>query len=159
MPAKRVNPNRVRLNRSYSVAELAVCCDVHRNTVRNRRDAGLEPNDGRKPLLFQGATVRTFLAKLNCDRKRPCQPGTMYCLKCRQPREPAPGAIVYRPQRPASGNLSALCGDCGTIMNRSARWADIARILPGRRVQFAQGQASLTGRRSPSPNCDSEPKG
>jgi hypothetical protein len=29
MPARRVNPNRVKMHRSYSVDELARCLDVH----------------------------------------------------------------------------------------------------------------------------------
>ncbi len=54
MPEKRVNPNRVRLHRSYSVAELADCCGVHRNTVRNWRDKGLEPIDAQDGVPGRG---------------------------------------------------------------------------------------------------------
>ena len=45
MPARRANPNRVKQHRSYSVDELACCCDVHKNTVRNWQRDGLKPID------------------------------------------------------------------------------------------------------------------
>ena len=108
MPARRVNPNRVKLHRSYSVGELATCCGVHKNTVRNWRSEGLDPIDASRPALFQGETVRAFLGRRNASRKRPCPPDTLYCLRCRGPRRPALGMVEYRPLRPTSGDLCDL---------------------------------------------------
>lgn len=159
MPSRRVNPNRVKLHLSYSVAELAACLDLHKNTVRHWQAHGLEPVDQRKPYLFHGATVREFLAKRNASRKCPCSPGTLYCTRCRQPRPPAMGMVDYVPRRPDSGNLRALCASCGAMMNRAVRKADIARIMPGCAVQFTQGQPSLIGQTPTSLNCDSERRG
>jgi len=159
MPVRRANPNRVKQHRSYSVDELARCCDVHKNTVRNWQVKGLEPIDKRRPLLFHGATVRGFLANRNSSRKQPCSPGMLYCLRCRSPRRPALGMVDFVPMRTGSGNLRALCERCETIMHRRAREVDIARIMPGCTVQFAQGQPSLIGQTAPSPNCDSERQG
>ena len=159
MPEKRVNPNQVRLHRSYSVAELADCCGVHRNTVRNWRDKGLEPIDADRPTLFQGAIVRAFIARINTSRKSPCVPGTLYCFRCRQPREPAMGMVDYLPLRATSGDLRAICAHCEAIMHRRVRLAEINRTMPGCQVQTAEGQPSLNGRTSPSLNCDSDKKG
>jgi hypothetical protein len=156
MPIRRVNPNRVKLHRSYSVSELATCLDVHKNTVRHWQAQGLEPVESRKPYLFHGATTREFLAKRNASRKCPCAPGTLYCLRCRQPRQPALGMVDYLPLRADSGNLRAICACCEAIMHRRVRKADIARIMPNCAVQFAEGQPSLSGQPRPSPDCDSE---
>lgn len=41
MPARRVNPYRVKLHRLYDVRELAECLGVHKNTVRHWQDDGL----------------------------------------------------------------------------------------------------------------------
>ena len=49
MPARRVDPRRIKLNRSYEVAELAACCGVHKNTVRHWQRAGLKPLDDKRP--------------------------------------------------------------------------------------------------------------
>jgi hypothetical protein len=159
MPARRVNPNRVKLHRSYSVEELARCCDVHKNTVRHWQEQGLEPIDKRRPVLFQGATVRTFLSNRNASRKRPCPPGTLYCFRCREPRAPALGMVDFVPVRPGSGNLRAFCECCETMMHRRVREGDVARIMPGCAVQMAQAQPSLTGRTRPSLNCDFNKRG
>ena len=159
MPSRRVNPNRVKLHRSYSVAELATCLSVHKNTVRHWQANGLEPVEPRKPYLFHGATAREFLAKRNASRKRPCPPGTLYCLRCRQPRPPALGMVDYLPLRADSGNLRAICATCEAIMHRRVRKADIAGIIPNCAVQFTQGQPSLSGQTPASLNCEPEREG
>ena len=159
MPSRRINPNRVKLHRSYSVAELAACLDVHKNTVRHWQAHGLEPVEPRKPYLFHGATTREFLAKRNASRKRPCPPGTLYCFRCRAPRKPALGMVELAQITPASGNLRALCECCEAIMHRRVRKADIARILPGCPIQLAQGQLRLSGQTPASLNCESKRQG
>ena len=156
MPARRVNPYRIKLHRSYSAGELAACCGVHKNTVRHWQAKGLEPIDKCRPTLFQGSTARTFLLQRRASRKRPCQPGTLYCFRCREPRRPALGMIEYVPITPTSGNLRAMCEACEAIMHRRTRLADIGKVMPGQSVQITQGQPSLSGRAAPSLNCDSE---
>jgi len=136
VPARGASPNKVKLHHSYSIAELAICCGVHKNTVRNWQGQGLEPIDKARPILFQGATVRAFLAKQRASRKRPCQPGTIYCLRCRTPRQPALGMVDFVPITLTSGNLRAICGTCEAIIHRRARHADLARIMPGCTVQI-----------------------
>lgn len=159
MPARRANPNRVKQHRSYSVDELARCYEVHKNTVRNWQRDGLKPIDNARPILFQGAAVRDFLTTRNSIRKTPCPPGTLYCFHCRSPRAPALGMVDYVPMRPGGGNLRALCECCETIMHRRVREADIAAIMPGCTVQFAQDQPSLSGQTAPSLNCDFKRQG
>lgn len=159
MPSRRVNPNRVKLHRSYSVAELAACLGVHKNTVRHWQAHGLAPVEPRKPYLFHGATTREFLAKRKASRKRPCLPGTLFCMGCHRSRPPALGMIDYVPLRPSSGNLQAICPTCGAVMNRAIRKADIARMMPGCAFQITEGQPSLIGQPPPSLNCDSERQG
>ena len=138
MPARRVNPNTVKLHRSYSARELATCCGVHKNTIRHWQDAGLTPLDKSRPLIFHGETVRQFLAFRNASRKRPCRPGTFYCLRCREPRAPALGMVEYVEAKPGTGNLQALCEACGATMNRRARQVALVAVMPGIAVQIRQ---------------------
>jgi hypothetical protein len=149
----------VKLNLSYSVDELARCLDVHKNTVRHWQAKGLEPIDKSRPVLFHGPTVRTFLTSRNSGRKQPCPPGTLYCFRCRLPRAPARNIVDFVAMRPGNGNLRAPCQCCETIMHRRARAADIATIMPGYTVQFAQGQPSLSRQTAPSLNCDFKTQG
>jgi len=43
MPAKRINPNRVKVHYSYTATELAKRLGVHKNTIRNWTRNGLRP--------------------------------------------------------------------------------------------------------------------
>ena len=153
---RRANPHHIKVNFSYTVEEIAVRLGVHKNTVRHWQSKGLAPVDDRRPALFHGASVRAFLIGQRNGRKRPCAPGTMYCLRCREPREPALGMVDYVELQPGSGNLRALCARCGAIMYRRARKDALAAIMPGVDVQFVQAPQRLTGSSEPSLNCDFE---
>ncbi|MGI8943177.1 MAG: hypothetical protein ACR2FJ_02890 [Qipengyuania sp.] len=156
MAGRRVNPHLIKLHRTYSVPELAACLAVHKNTVRHWQRDGLKPIDARRPVLFQGATIRTFLFNRNASRKRPCPPGTFYCFRCREPRPPALGMIEYLALTAVSGNLRAICATCETMMHRRARYASLSAIMPGLEVQTGQALPRLKGSPSPSLNCDVE---
>lgn len=156
MPARRANPYGVKQHRTYTAGELATCLGVHKNTVRNWQREGLEPVEARRPLLFHGETVRAFLLKRGAARKRPCPPGTLYCLRCRQPRAPHPGTVEFVPMEPRGGSLRAVCGCCGLTMHRRTRETDVARQMPGCEVQYPRGHPSLIGTGDPSLNCDLE---
>lgn len=154
MHSRRANPQRVKLHRIYSAVELATCCGVHKNTVRHWQAGGLEPVSKGRPTLFDGATVRDFLAKRKASRKRPCPAGTLYCFKCRQPRAPAMGMVEATRQNAITGNLSALCEACGTLMHRRTRLSAIAAIMPNLAVQIREAGPRIAERTDPSLNCD-----
>ena len=156
MAKRRVNPNVVKLNRTYDLTQLASCCGVHKNTVLNWRDAGLEPIDTSKPILFHGSVVRQILKTRNAKRKRPCGPGKLYCFRCREPRPPAFGLVEYLALTARSGNLKAFCKTCETVMHRKVGRADLEAKMPGIEVQFSDRQLRLIGSPSPSLNCDPE---
>jgi hypothetical protein len=156
MAKRRVNPNSVKLNRTYDASQLAACCGVHKNTVLNWREAGLEPIDTSKPIVFHGSVVREFLKKRNAQRKRPCGPGMLYCFRCREPRAPALGLVEYVPLTAKLGNLKAFCGTCETVMHRKARRSGLATTMPGIDIQFAEASLRLIGSPSSSLNCVSE---
>lgn len=154
MPARRVNPYRLKLHRSYSVQELADCLQVHTHTVRNWQGKGLKPIDGNRPTLFDGSSTRAFLLESQTSQKRPCPPGTIYCFKCRAPQPPALGMVEFIPGKGTTGNLTALCDTCGTVMHRRANEAKISAIMPRLAVQIRQAHSRLIERTSASLNCD-----
>ena len=154
MPARKGNPQRVKQHRTYSAAELATCCGVHKNTVRHWQANGLQPVSTGRPTLFAGGMVRAFLTKRNASRKRPSQPGMIFCVKCRQNRAPAMGMIEATRQNATTGNLRALCEVCGSIMNRRTRLAAIPAIMPNLDVQIREAGPRLCERTVPSLNCD-----
>ena len=156
MGKRRVNPNVVKLNRNYDTGQLAICCGVHKNTVLNWREAGLEPIDNSKPILFHGSVVREFLRQRNAKRKKPCGPGRLYCFSCREPRRPALGFAEYSAVTAIVGNLKAFCERCETVMHRKICRAELEAKMPGVEVQKMDRQLRLIGSPSLSLNCDPE---
>ena len=138
-PARASIPTVIKMHRSYSVGELAAVCGVHKNTVRHWQRQGLEPIDDGRPVLFQGAAVRDFLAERNASRKRPCPPGTLYCFRCREPRPPALGMVDYRPDHGSGQRQPARA--VRELRERSCtarvRETEIAQAMPGCTVQFS----------------------
>ena len=156
MAERRINPNAIKLHRTYDVSELAACCRVHKNTVLHWRKNGLVSIDDSRPILFLGLVVREFLKRRNSNRKQPCDPGKFYCFRCRQPRPPALNFAEYVAATAKSGNVRAFCEQCETIMHRRVSLAALGAAMPGVQVQFAEGPLGLIGSRPASLNCDSE---
>jgi hypothetical protein len=79
----------------------------------------------------------------------------MYCLKCRSPKQPAAGMVDYLPINDTSGNLRALCPDCGKFMHRRASLAKLNIVGAGLDIAFPQAVSRI--RESPVAclNCDS----
>ena len=154
MPARRVDPRRIKLHRSYTVDDVVRALDVHPNTVRHWIAQGLPAFASKRPVLIEGRDLRAFLQNRRDRAKRPCSPGTIFCLKCRVPRRPALGMVDFIAHSAAGGNLKALCETCGTVMHQAVARAAIALKMPGIEVQFTGAQPRLEGS-APSPlYCD-----
>lgn len=144
MPGRPAKPkrrkSRVSAYLNFDVFEAATALSVTRETVRRwiKRDA-LRTVDAKRPLLIAGADLNAFLKARREAQKRRCQPGEIYCLKCRDSRRPVPGMIDYLPNGRSAGNLQAICGQCGTIMNRRCAQSRIAAVLPNLDVTIRQG--------------------
>lgn len=104
----RINPRRAKLHRSYTAFELADLLGVHKNTVRHWIKDGLPVLDGVRPILILGGEFQAWWGRRRKAAKRPCQPGQMYCLKCRKPKAPALGMVEYAATNAGTGNLTAL---------------------------------------------------
>lgn len=157
--SRRIDSRRIKLHHSYTVEEAARALRVHKNTVRGWRAKNLKPIDNRKPILFAGKDLRAFLDRMKVGRKQPSPKGHFYCFRCRASRRPAMGMVDYVPITPVSGNLKALCAECGTLMHRRTRQADVEAVMPGIAVQFPGATPRLSETVSPSLNCDFERKG
>src|SRR5205814_10484186 len=108
------NPRLVKIHFSYTVEEIARILKLHKNTVRNWvKQEGLATIDNQRPTLIHGGDLVRFLQARRKGGKQPCPPGHMYCVKCRSPRRPAGAMADYLPIISTSGNLRALCPECG----------------------------------------------
>lgn len=154
MPARRINPRLIKLHRPYSVEEASRALSAHKNTVRSWIKDGLPTVDRSRPVLILGHELRAYLEGKRKSAKRPCPPGTLYCLKCRLPRAPALSMVEATRQNATTANLSALCDDCGTMMYRRTRLDAIGAIMPNLDVQVREGRPRICERPEPSLNCD-----
>lgn len=151
---KRINPRRAKLHRSYDVGQLADVLGVHKGTVRNWLKAGLPAADGSRPILIHGDEFQAWWAEKRKAAKCPCKPGQLYCFKCRDPRRPAEGMVDYTAKNAISGDLTAMCETCGTIMHRRAQLASLSSIFPNLEVRHTVADPRIRERASPSLNCD-----
>ncbi len=154
MPSRRPNPGLAKIHRNYTLGEIATLYGVHCNTVRAWIARGLPTVDERRPVLVLGSHLAAFLHARRVANKRPCRPGEIYCLRCREPRRPAHGAVRYRPLTPTLGNLVGLCGCCGAGLNRRVSLAKLQQVLGDLRVTLPLAQERIDDSPQPTLNSD-----
>ena len=112
------NPNRVKLNRSYTFEELAAVLGVHKNTVASWVKNGLPCLKERRPFLIMGAEARAYLQQQRKAKKQQCKPDELFCMRCKMPARPAENFVEYIPLSATKGRLTGFCGRCESVMNK-----------------------------------------
>jgi hypothetical protein len=153
---KRLNPRRVKIHRSYTVEEAAMLFRIHKNTVRTWLKSGLQPIDSRRPILILGRQLASFLHARREYMRQRCRPGQLYCFRCRAPRASAAQKADYLPITTSSGNLRAICSECGTRMYRRVSLRRLATAVGDLQVLLPQAQQRIVEGLEPSVNCDLE---
>lgn len=153
MGCKRLNPMRAKIHRTYTVEETARLYGVHRRTVRNWIAEGLLVLRAQKPHLIPGRDLKDFLKSRRQSARRPCRPGELFCLRCRQPRPPDGDMLDYLPITPTLGNFRGICPACETFMHRRVSRAKIDAVSGLCAVAYPQGQERLAGSSAPSLDC------
>lgn len=154
MSKRHPNPRLAKIHRNYTVEEVAVVFGVHRNTVREWVKRGLPTNDNRRPMLILGAALREFLSARRTKNKRTCQPGEMYCMRCRAPRVPAGNMADYEADTATLGNLVAICSTCDAMMYRRVSLAKLEHVRGN--LEITQPQALPHINESAPPSVNSE---
>jgi len=126
--AKVINPNLCRINRSYSVEEIATLYDVHKNCVRGWIKKGLSVCDDLKPILILGVDLKAFLKAKRVQNKSTCKTNELYCFKCRAPRKPEVSTIEFKHETTTKGRVIARCSTCHSKMNKYVKLANLAQI-------------------------------
>jgi hypothetical protein len=155
---RRIDPRRAKLNRTYTVEEVARLFGCHRNTVRAWLGTGLKPIDAQRPLLIRGDELRRFHSKRRAERKRPTPPGMIHCLRCREPQRPAGGMADYIPRSHTFGDLVGICPKCDTMLYRRVNFEKLGAVSTGLEVTRTEAGGRIGQRKEPSVNHDSKPK-
>jgi AraC-like DNA-binding protein len=153
---KRFNPRRVKVHRSYTVEEVARLFGAHKNTVRNWLKEGLPKVDDRRPILVLGRQLVTFVHERRRHRRQRCAAGELFCFKCRKPRRALAGTAEYLPLSPGSGNLRAVCIQCGTRLYRRVSLRRLAATAGNLQVALPQAQQRIVEGAEPCVGCDLE---
>ncbi|MDP2323805.1 MAG: helix-turn-helix domain-containing protein [Gammaproteobacteria bacterium] len=148
------NPRRVKIHRSYSVEEVARLLDVHKNTVREWRRRGLPTMDEQRPLLILGRDLAAYLVQRRRANKRPCQPGEIYCVRCRKPQRPAGDMADYLPLSATGGNLEGICPACDSMIYRRVSYAGLKAVRGDLAVSLAGVLERIDESSKPSVNSD-----
>lgn len=154
MTQRLPDPRRAKIHRSYTVEEVAQLYRVHRNTVRQWIKQGLPVCDNRRPVLILGNHLAAFLTRKRAQNKRPCKPGEIYCVRCRNPQRPALGMADYEPITCTGGNLLGLCPKCSAMMYRRVNRAMLSTAAGNLEVRFTRGKERIDESDRPSVNSD-----
>lgn len=146
---------RISLVKCYAVLEVSMLLGVSVGTVRTWIRKGLPVLEARKPFLIPGDGLKAWLKARAKARKHNCQPDELYCCRCRSPQKARPGSVEITPRNAKTVAIRALCGSCGTKINRAgslARFAEIKAAFVSNTVV----QVSLAGCETPAVNQHSE---
>jgi len=139
------NHRLVKIHRNYTVEEIAKLFDIHKNTVRRWVKEGLATIDEKCPILILGHALVAFLQTRRAKNKQPCKPGELYCVRCRAPRMPAGNMADYAPVTEKFGNLTAICPECDSLMNRRISVAKIGEFHGKVEISFPEALKRIDG--------------
>lgn len=153
---KQRHPNHrlVKIHRSYTVEEIAEMFGIHKNTVREWVKAGLATSDTKRPMLILGCDLIAFLQARRGKNKQKCKPGEIYCVRCRAPKFPAEDMAEYTPVTEKFGNLTAICPDCSSIMNRRVNLINLELVREKIDISYPQALRHIIESNKPSVNSD-----
>ncbi len=154
MSKRHPNPRLAKIHRNYTVEEVAGVFGVHRNTVREWVKRGLPTSDDRRPMLILGGDLMAFLRARRVKNKHTCQPGEMYCVRCRAPRAPAGDMADYLPVTATLGNLIAICSACEAMMYRRVSLAKLQQVRGNLDITLLQALPHIDESAEPSVNSD-----
>jgi hypothetical protein len=154
MRKRRPNYRQVKIHRSYTVEEAARLFGTHKNTVRAWVKAGLPTCDGKRPILILGCELAGYLKARRTKNKRPCQPGEIYCVRCRAPKRPAGDMAEYLPITESLGNLEGICPDCDGMIYRRASVAKLAQIRGKLDIRFTEAERRVIDSGCPTVESD-----
>ena len=126
--SKRFNPNRIKINSSYTVKDISEVLGVNPKTVRNWIRVGLPVIDDKRPLLIQGADLKLYLKQKYKTYLHNCELNQMFCMKCKEPKEPNVESIHFIAKPAGMARMTGCCGECGIRSNKFVSWRDVNQI-------------------------------
>ena len=121
------NPNKVKINRSYSYEELAAVYGVHKNTVAIWVNNGLPCLKDMRPYLILGVDAKQYLQRRRQAKKQKCQSNEFFCMRCKKPTRTAENFVEYLPLTATKGRLSGFCFTCEGVVNKFIAYTSLEK--------------------------------
>lgn len=154
MAKRHPNHRLAKIHRNYTVEEIASLFGIHRNTVREWVKRGLPTSDDKRPMLILGRDLSAFLQARRAKNKRPCQPGEIYCVRCRAPKPPAGDMADYQAMTETLGNLIGICPSCESMMFRRVNLSKLGLVRGKLDITMPQALSHIDESTQPSVNSD-----
>lgn len=122
--SRRHDLRRLKKHQAYTAPELAAVLRVNIATVRRWSMEGLRPIERRRPFLFLGEQVATWLAA-RVKPHRSLAPGELLCVRCNAPRLPRNYTLTLIPRSATTMDFHGHCEVCGLASFRRVRIAEI----------------------------------
>ena len=105
-------------------------------------------------MFIHGSDLVDFLQKRRAKNKRKCQPGEIYCLRCRAPQKPAGDMAECEVSTATLGNLSGICPNCNSMMYRRVNLGKLELVRGKLEVTMKQAQSHIGESSGVSVNSD-----
>lgn len=151
MARHQLDRRKIKGKRNYTVEEAARVIGATKGTVRRWLARGLPAIRDRKPFLILGADLADFMVAKTRSKGR-CPSGTCFCVKCRTARSPAGDMAEFLADKAKSGNLRALCPECGSLMHRRTSYAQLEVLRRFLDVTIVELSTRLVGSEPRSTN-------
>ena len=119
---------RIRPSKVYTLPEIAKTMDRKSATIRSWVRKGLPLVSEQKPVLVLGASLKEWLQETWKAKTRKCQPGEMFCFKCRRPGKPKPGSVKLTARNEKTVSIKGRCAVCDTRMYQAGSLAAVEEI-------------------------------
>lgn len=148
------NPNLVKINRSYTLEELAAVFGIHKNTVSTWIKKGLPYLNGRRPFLILGKDAKAFLKTQRKNKKQRCKINELFCMHCKAPTKPAANFVEYIPSTKTKGRLTGFCKTCECVINKFASYDSLEKYSAIFDLTMPRGFKQLNDINNPPLNSD-----
>ena len=152
MANRHLSPRHIKSRRTYNVREAAKALGATPATIRGWGKKGLPAVTGIHPAIYRGVDIIDFLQKRQAGRRKPCGPGRMFCLRCKEPKAPAFGEVEFTPDGPLNGVLTGLCPDCAATMKRRTSRAKMEQDAGNLKITIRCADSRLGGTVEPRSN-------
>lgn len=153
--AKRFPAHKVKGHRIYTPWEAAECLECNRQTIRNWISSGkVEADTTRRPWLIRGADLKDFLDQRRARNRSQLQIDHFYCFGCKAPQEAGGKMADYTQITSTTGQLTALCARCDSVMKKIIRRLDLPVVQAKLEVTLQQASPRLVSCPEPCSNVN-----